>query len=445
MLERPTILDVLDLLGQLYREQNNPTLANVMARDLTDILKATRDSAQNADPLSKSSADALKNMGEFAKRFIEQGRNVEAEDLLTDVEAGYRLFLAGGVNAGQDAAARASAGMTTNNSGNDSSVSAYQQFAGTSQATQDIATVLSSAAMAYSRKEMDIEAEKILKKVLDTNQEFLGSGAWDTQRSVWRLASWYMERAKYDKALITYEYLTRIQGEAYGMNHTITRTTMVDIVGNYWDRFRRESDAGRKEKLRLLLETNLKIRKSLLAIYSSEPDGATSGNARPIISNIGSVLAILGRYSEAETQFTQLIEILDTAVDAQQDSKPAASANLGWTQFHQQKFSAAEETLRDAKRRYVALKSETWERYNTESMLGAVLVASGKYDEAQTLLTNSYSKLLQLQHGQGPASGFTAEQAVGERILTLYTKWGKPLEAQEWRRKIEIDKARRVK
>ena len=106
---------------------------------------------------------------------------------------------------------------------------------GSNSTTQDIATLLTSVAITYSNKEMDLEAEELLKTILNINREIMTESKSDTQRSLWRLASWYMDRAKYEEARAAYDRLTDIQTKFYGSGHTITRTTMLDIVGVYWD------------------------------------------------------------------------------------------------------------------------------------------------------------------------------------------------------------------
>jgi tetratricopeptide (TPR) repeat protein len=132
-------------------------------------------------------------------------------------------------------------------------------------------------------------------------------------------------------------------------------------------------------------------------------------------------------------------------VDVQQESEIAAIANLGWTQFHQRKFSEAKSRLREALRLYENLKRDSWERYNTESMLGAVLVAIGEYEEAERHLKNSYQKLPLSVPRSGPLSGFTAESEPGERIIRLYQKWDKPGEVAEWRKRIMESKTKASK
>ena len=101
-----------------------------------------------------------------------------------------------------------------------------------------------------------------------------------------------------------------------------------------------------------------------------------------VISNIGIMLAMLERYQPAAETFKQLIAIEKVAEDVQLESVPAAIANLGWTQFHQRNLLEAEASLRKALALYEKIHSDSWERYNTESMLGATLAAAGKYEEA---------------------------------------------------------------
>jgi tetratricopeptide (TPR) repeat protein len=149
---------------------------------------------------------------------------------------------------------------------------------------------------------------------------------------------------------------------------------------------------------------------------------------------------MLGRYPSAAEKFEEMIAIHETAVDVQAEAKPTAMANLGWTQFHQQKLLQAEATLRKALAGYEKIESDSWERYNTESMLGATLVALRKYDEAAKLLQDSYDKLALRHPGPGPAQGFTAEAKPGERILKLYENSGKTGKAAEWRQKMEDTK-----
>ena len=74
MIERPTILDVLDLLDQTYLKRGNPVGANVISSKLRAILAAKFNAERNTGPVDKNSVTAMRSMGAIAMRYIDQGR-----------------------------------------------------------------------------------------------------------------------------------------------------------------------------------------------------------------------------------------------------------------------------------------------------------------------------------------------------------------------------------
>jgi hypothetical protein len=115
--------------------------------------------------------------------------------------------------------------------------------------------------------------------------------------------------------------------------------------------------------------------------------------------------------------------------------------HLGWVQFRQQKYTEAEATLKQALVGYDQNQSESWPRYNAESLLGAVLVAKGKYSEAEPYLVRGYEGMLKRRSLDGTfylPIPFLAESEPVERILKLYQDWGKPEKVAEWRPKIKV-------
>jgi eukaryotic-like serine/threonine-protein kinase len=433
--EQPTVLDVLDLLAQIYHRQGDSSKAQAVAIELRTLLESALKSEKKINLAGKSSATVLKSMGAFALRYIDQERYADAQHLLNTVLDGYRQLAASEMTDRKNAAA-VSQDATYDNPGNDSQVGAYQL---PESDARDVASILTSAAITYSRKGEDLRAENVLKEIRDINVDVMGKDHLDTQRSLWRLASWYMDRARYTEARGTFDNLSEIQAKYWGQGHAITRTTMIDIVGLYWDRFQIESAEGKRENLQLLLRTNLEIREKLLLVYRTEPDGETSGNSRMMISNIGIMLAMLEQYQRAAETFKQLIAIHETAQDVQREAVPAAIADLGWTQFHQRNLVEAEASLRKALGLYEEIDNDSWERHNTESMLGATLAAAGKYEEANRRLINSDEKLRLRSPVPGPASGFTAERERGERILAMFKAWGKRGEETKWLQKMKAD------
>jgi len=73
-----------------------------------------------------------------------------------------------------------------------------------------------------------------------------------------------------------------------------------------------------------------------------------------------------------------------------------------------------------------------WDRFDVQSLLGAALLGQGKYAEAEPLLIAGYEGLKKLS----PAIAVEANlPEAGQRLVRLYTAWGKPDQAGEWRRK----------
>ena len=74
---------------------------------------------------------------------------------------------------------------------------------------------------------------------------------------------------------------------------------------------------------------------------------------------------------------------------------------------------------------------DSWERYNCESLLGASLIGQKKYDEAEPVITSSYTAMSQ-RKATIPAGNTSALDEAGQRIIQLYRSWSKPEKAAEW-------------
>jgi hypothetical protein len=82
---------------------------------------------------------------------------------------------------------------------------------------------------------------------------------------------------------------------------------------------------------------------------------------------------------------------------------------------------------------------ESWERYNCQSLLGATLAAQALYGQAEPLLLSGYEGMLQ-RSGYISAESISNLKRASERIVRLYSDWGKPEKAAEWKQKLEAAK-----
>jgi hypothetical protein len=76
-----------------------------------------------------------------------------------------------------------------------------------------------------------------------------------------------------------------------------------------------------------------------------------------------------------------------------------------------------------------------WDLYDRQSLLGASFMGQGKCAEAEPLLLSGYEGL------QKQSSAISVDANLpeaGQRLVQLYTAWGKPDQAGEWRRKLSF-------
>jgi tetratricopeptide (TPR) repeat protein len=141
------------------------------------------------------------------------------------------------------------------------------------------------------------------------------------------------------------------------------------------------------------------------------------------------------KYAEAERAFIQLREV-------QQRTDPAGAVPLttastiigiGWTRLQQGRYDDAERSFRDAAGILTRGASDSWERHNTDAMLGASLAGQKRFADAEPLLLSGYEGMATRKPTVNPnmASRFTRATA-GDAILQLYADWGKPEQRAAW-------------
>jgi tetratricopeptide (TPR) repeat protein len=123
---------------------------------------------------------------------------------------------------------------------------------------------------------------------------------------------------------------------------------------------------------------------------------------------------------------------LGESLDA--DSIAGSSLALrGQTLMEQGNFTEAEPLLRGClAMRQNALPQDHWLIADTMSLLGGSLVGQGKFARAEPLLLDGYARMKNSR--QVPEN--RKRQAL-QRIVALYESWGKPDQADTWRRSVE--------
>jgi hypothetical protein len=100
----------------------------------------------------------------------------------------------------------------------------------------------------------------------------------------------------------------------------------------------------------------------------------------------------------------------------------------------------AEPLLRECLASGLKTRADHWTTFNTQSLLGACLLAQQKYAEAEPLLRQGYEGLKR-RTGTIPANDKVRLSQAVERLVQLYEATGQKAKADEWRQKLEEMKA----
>jgi serine/threonine protein kinase/Tfp pilus assembly protein PilF len=175
-----------------------------------------------------------------------------------------------------------------------------------------------------------------------------------------------------------------------------------------------------------------------LAAKALEAHRRTMGPGHPGTMASLSTLAIVqrarGKPAEAEALFAELLAARRGMQGPEHPEVARTLVDLGRTQLELGKFIEAEVRLREGLAILVKVRPDHWERFDAEVLVGAALAGQRKYAEAETMLLSGYEGLKAKASSMPVPNRGVVDNAV-RRIVELYTAWGKPERATEWRAK----------
>jgi tetratricopeptide (TPR) repeat protein len=110
-------------------------------------------------------------------------------------------------------------------------------------------------------------------------------------------------------------------------------------------------------------------------------------------------------------------------------------SNLGLAYLNQGKYGEAESLFRLALSTYEKTKSDSWQRYNCQSLLGVTLEREGKYSEAEPFLLSGYRGMVERKVSISAQNQILLDNA-GDSVSRLYQDWGQTEKAAAWRETI---------
>ncbi len=241
-------------------------------------------------------------------------------------------------------------------------------------------------------RQTDLDAtERLWREALEIRRRVLGNDHPDTMTSVNNLASILVDRG--DLAGAEPLFL-----EALETNERILGSEHVEIAVNLNNLGYVRLTAGRFAEAEPVYRRSLAIDRSVLG--DLHPDLAYG------LNSLGMTLAGLGRLEDAEAQYREALALFD-AQDHDHRLTGQVLANYAALEIGRGAHDEALRLARDAKVRIDAqFPDGHWRRAYTDSVLGEALVALGRRDEAEPLLTDSVEPIVS---SMGPASIYASE------------------------------------
>jgi len=276
-------------------------------------------------------------------------------------------------------------------------------------------------AVIYLGEEKFPQAEALLVQVRDGNIKLLGPEHPNTLSTIQTLARAYDGEGKHAEALAMREKVYAAYLRVDGPDHPDTVVAESDLARGY------ESAGDLRKAIELFKDA---IARQTRALGPDHP--GTIAN----MSNLAFLYETHNRYAEALPIELQMKEIALKKFGPEYRTTVAATTMIGKDYLELHQYAKAEPPLREALATMVKTKPDDWRRYNLESLLGANLMGEKKYAEAEPLVLSGYQGMKERESKMPMgAKAFLKEDA--DRVVELYTAWGKPPKAAEWREKLK--------
>ena len=326
---------------------------------------------------------------------------------------------------------------------------------------------MNNLAVLYQEQGRYAPAEPLLVKSLEIRRRLLGESHPDTARAMNNLAGFYVQEGKYAQAEPLMVDVVAIRRRALGDENPLTLLSANNLAKVYQLR-------GKYTEAEPLYAKSLELQRRVLgeenpdtlasvnylgALYRCEGKyadaesfltRAVEGRRRvlaaehPLTLISMKELAVLkrsqGKYADADALFASVLDARRRVLGPAHPDTLEVMTSLGEVRLEQKQYTGAEPLLREALTNYESAASDSWQRYRSQSLLGAVLSAQGRYAEAETLLIAGYQGMVQRESAV-PFEDRGRLARASERIVQLYGEWGKPEKAAEWQEKLRKSKS----
>jgi tetratricopeptide (TPR) repeat protein len=267
------------------------------------------------------------------------------------------------------------------------------------------------------------DAEPLLTEAVATNRRQLGTEHPRTIVSLDQLAQVFGQQGRYKEAEAIRREVLAIRLRQAGPDHPGVAAARESLAQNL---INQDEPSTLREAEHLLVE-NLDI--------SRRVNGERSRTTGSAGFRLGSLYAGQGRYAEAEALFVPAIDALRESLGSLRPLTLDAIDSLGYVYLQERKYANAERVLRELLAAREKAMPQSWHRFDAQSMLGGALLGQRRFAEAEPLIVGGYEHMHE-RIASIPAYNRDSLVEAGQRVVDLYTAWGKPAQAAEWRRKI---------
>ena len=289
---------------------------------------------------------------------------------------------------------------------------------------RDTLATMSDLALAISYEGDDARAASIFEKVLDAYRRIQGEAHPATLGVMDNLASTYARVGRYPEAAPLFERELELSRRVLGPQHPDTLNSMHNLatayrsLGKYADADRL-FNAALDARRRVLGEEHWETQNSLYSLALSYRAQGRYVEAEKLFKQAGETLAATlgpeqqqslrpwyylaemyerqGRLAEAAEIFNRVLGVRRRDLGPGNQYTAQALSALGEVRLDQGAYIEAEKLLREASRIRAEKAPDRWERYYTDSMLGASLARLGRQAEARMLLNSGYQGMLEHQ------------------------------------------------
>jgi serine/threonine protein kinase/tetratricopeptide (TPR) repeat protein len=264
-------------------------------------------------------------------------------------------------------------------------------------------------------------AVSLYEQALAGRRSQLGADHPDSLATLTNLASVLRSLGQTEKSLSMLEQAVRGYLAAFGPDHPDTLIARFNLAKTY-------QASGQMDKAIATFEQVLeKLRAS-----------RGPGHPRTLTCQMSLAVAY-GERREFNKEAALLCDLLSRRREQDGPTAPATAevlAALGANALKRQAYDEAEPFLRQCLGIREEKQPEDWSTSSTRSLLGGALLGQKEYAEAEPLLVQGYEGLKQRAAKIPGMSRTHCLTEALERLMHLYTAWGKPKEAARWQEEL---------